>query len=322
MPWLCALQLLTAVLGGDGSVRVQVEVQRYRAGAGVGRAAGGQRRAGQDDAGHAGDQPPARNPRTPGVARRMDARFCRYRSSHPSGRQFPASASSRRLAGRRVTLPFPGRRDAGWPVHVAPAVVRPPPHRGRVALTARGAGTRKLAVLERCTTSSASCCRSGLTRSPRSSAQSRRAPSAPLSSSGWRTVLRPSSAADSMSSNPITDSWPGTVRPHRSAAASTPIAWVSDAAKMADGRSGSASNSAASASAFAGAVRAAPDQRGVVAEACRRQRLAVSGQPVLRRAKPRRWLTSGASCRRRSRSGGGRATAGARWPSARPPRRR
>ena len=40
--------------------------------------------------------------------------------------------------------------------------------------------------------------------------------------------------------------------PHRSAAASTPMAWVSDAAKMADGRSGSASRSAASASAFAG----------------------------------------------------------------------
>ena len=110
---------------------------------------------------------------------------------------------------------------------------------------------RKLAVLDRRTTSRASCCRSGLTRSSRSSAQSLRAPSAPLFSSGWRTVLRPSRAADSISSKPITDSWPGTPMPHRSAAVSTPIAWVSDAAKMADGRSLSASSSAASAAAFA-----------------------------------------------------------------------
>ena len=111
-----------------------------------------------------------------------------------------------------------------------------------------------------------------------------------------------------MSSNPITDSCPGTGRRHRSAAVSTPIAWVSDAAKIADGVIHAAFNHDFSklkqhseadrgvietlGQALAGgqrlgvhgSVRAAPDQRGVVADAGRRQRLAVSGQPVLRRA--------------------------------------
>ena len=57
--------------------------------------------------------------------------------------------------------------------------------------------------------------------------------------------------ADSMSSKPITDSSPGTGRAARSAAARTPIACLSDAAKTAEGGSGSDSSFAASASAFA-----------------------------------------------------------------------
>jgi len=106
--------------------------------------------------------------------------------------------------------------------------------------------------LSRCTISIGRTCRRGRTRSPRSKAQSRLAPSAPLSCSGWRTVLSLSRLADSMSSNPMTESSCGTRTPSRSAAASTPMAWVSEAAKIAVGGSGIASNSAAIASALAG----------------------------------------------------------------------
>ena len=54
-----------------------------------------------------------------------------------------------------------------------------------------------------------------------------------------------------MSSKPMTDSWPGTVTPSRSAAASTPMAWVSEAAKIAVGGSWAFSSWAACSAAVA-----------------------------------------------------------------------
>ena len=54
-----------------------------------------------------------------------------------------------------------------------------------------------------------------------------------------------------MSSKPTTDSWPGTATPSRSAAASTPMACVSEAAKIADGGAGDFSSCAACSAAAA-----------------------------------------------------------------------
>jgi hypothetical protein len=50
-----------------------------------------------------------------------------------------------------------------------------------------------------------------------------------------------------MSSEPVTESRPGTGTPSRSAAASTPMAWVSDAVKIAVGGRGDFSSWAATA---------------------------------------------------------------------------
>ena len=136
------------------------------------------------------------------------------------------------------------------------------------------------AEVPRAISSIGSSCRSGRTRSPRSSAHSRCAPSVPLRASGWRIVLRLRKAADSMSSKPTTDSWPGTATPSRSAAASTPMAWVSEAAKIADGGSGDFSSCAACSAATAASCGPPPDQAGLDVDTRRGQGLLVPAQPV------------------------------------------
>ena len=159
---------------------------------------------------------------------------------------------------------------------------------GRPGASGRAAARPGPVVLPRCTTVSASNWRSGLTCSPRSRAQSRRAPSAPLSSSGWRTVLRPIKAASEMSSKPITESWPGTATPSRSAAASTPIAWVSEAAKIAVGGSGRPSSSEVNASAWAGPCGPTLISSWSAAAPAAVQRPAVALQPPVRSGEAQR----------------------------------
>ena len=61
--------------------------------------------------------------------------------------------------------------------------------------------------------------------------------------SGRRTVVSPTYAAISRSSNPTTETSPGTASPDLVTASITPSAWVSDAAKIAVGGSGRASSS-------------------------------------------------------------------------------
>src|SRR5215470_17584318 len=152
-------------------------------------------------------------------------------------------------------------------------------HRPMMAYCAR-------ADVPRAISSIGSSCRSGRTRSPRSSAHSRCAPSVPLRASGWWIVLRLRKAADSMSSKPITDSPPGTGTPSRSAAASTPMAWVSEAAKIAVGgwadlSSWTACSAAAAASCGPRLIRPGSGSMPAAARACRypRRRCAEEVKP-------------------------------------------
>ena len=142
---------------------------------------------------------------------------------------------------------------------------------------------------------------------------------APLSSSDCVIVVSPAQAAASTSSKPMTDSSSGTRTPAARAASRTPIAWTSELAKMAVGRSSRASSDGAGARPAVAAVRAAQDPaRG---GAARRRRPAPPRSP---RAGGRssRTRTGSPPRRRRSRSRDGRARAGATPRAGRPRRRR
>ena len=132
------------------------------------------------------------------------------------------------------------------------------------------------AELPRAISSIGSSCRSGRTRSPRSSAQSRCAPSVPLRASGWRTVLRPRKAADSMSSKPTSRQLAGDRHAEPVRRGSTPMAWVSEAAKIADGGAGDFEQLRRLLGRGGGVVRAPPDQAGLDVDTRRGQGLLVA----------------------------------------------
>ncbi len=93
------------------------------------------------------------------------------------------------------------------------------------------------ALVLRETTSVGITSTAGAPEGSRKALKSNSAPRCPDSSKCCRTVVRPTNLAISISSYPTTDKSSGTRSPSSLAASTTPIAWVSLAAKIAVGGS-------------------------------------------------------------------------------------
>ena len=242
----------------------------------------------------------------PGCGQRLPRADARVRRR--AWRVLTLRALARRVPARRVpgpACPGPASLGAACPCAASPCPSCPGP-------ACPGA-----AELDRRTIRSGSNWRSGRTVIPCSRAHSRLAPSAPLRSSGWRTVLRFSKAADSMSSKPTTDNRPGTPKPRRSAALSTPYRLGIRGGEDRCRRVGQPQQLIGKLGCHRRAVRSEPDQLRIKIDARAGELLPVSPQAAPGRAEAEVVLPAARWRRRRNRSAGGLGLAGARWPAAR-----